>query len=239
MQLSVTDSADQLAAFQSELADLRTDGKLSAILDQLDNAANVATHHVALNSLLASVTIRDSAVGVAGALDQLALVDNLLSISLTDLGTPSLTVNLASLTNDGAVLGVISGPFTLTVSDTGAAISADLAAGHSMILSYLGEVGSITTTSGVVSLTQAQILAVAVDTNVGDALTKYGGTLDVTGVDVAHLTAVAGLRHAPDTIEMSDNAANITADLIAGSRRSLPVSPASRPSSSATTSRSA
>ena len=212
-QLTATGNVAQLASAMVGLAQLEADGRLAGVIDTLDNAADVASHNLMLNGLNATVTISDSAADVSAVLDQLAVLNHLIAVTLTDGGTPSLTLNVASLAGDGAVLAVITGPYQLDVVDSGAAISADLASPTSFIVAHAAQIGGIDSLGGIVSVTMAVVLSAGMDTNPGDLLTLYGGALDVTGVDVADLATIAGLPHPPTTIEMADTAALIQQDL--------------------------
>ena len=68
-------------------------------------------------------TLIDSAANVAANLDglvSLAAANDIVSISLTNSGTPTLTITASQATNDGNALAEIATPFTITVADTAA-----------------------------------------------------------------------------------------------------------------------
>ena len=70
---------------------------------------------------------------------------------------------------------------------------------------------------GTIQLTQAQVLVAGVDDGAGSALAlTTGGSLTVTGVDLASLDTIATLGVPPAAIAVSDTAANIQGDLVAG-----------------------
>jgi hypothetical protein len=75
------------------------------------------------------VDISDTAANVAAHLDALASDAFLGAITLTDGGTPTLTVSAEQLVNDATVLADISNPnVAIDVSDTAASVSANIAA---------------------------------------------------------------------------------------------------------------
>ena len=78
---------------------------------------------------VASITVADTAANITANLNQLEEVfkaGKLTGVSLTDLGTPVLTLSDSQLTNDGGVLDLISTPFTLDVTGVAAADVASL-----------------------------------------------------------------------------------------------------------------
>ena len=73
--------------------------------------------------------IVDSAANVTANLDELetlASSNDIASITLTDSGTPTLTITATQATNDGNALAEIATPFTITVADTAAKLTANV-----------------------------------------------------------------------------------------------------------------
>jgi hypothetical protein len=111
----------------------------------------------------AYVAISDSAANVASELDSLQTLardGNIASLSLTDSGTPTLSLHAAQLTDDQTALADISGSYKIAVLDSASDVSANLAA----IETYAnaGVLTSVSLTdSGVpsISVTPAQLSA--------------------------------------------------------------------------------
>jgi hypothetical protein len=81
------------------------------------------------NPNIAPQVVIDSAGNVAANLDglePLATANDIISISLTDSGRPTLTITATQATNDGDALAEIVTPFTITVADTAANVTANL-----------------------------------------------------------------------------------------------------------------
>src|SRR6185437_5042436 len=131
--------------------------------------------------------------------------------------TPTLTLSVAQIASDSAVLDAIVSAYHLSVTDTAANIRVDLAAGASShILHYLGVISGITLSSGtLINLTEAQATYAGVDGGAGSALALTSGlsTLVVTNVTVAQIPTVTALHVAPTAIQIADSVANIVADL--------------------------
>ena len=133
----------------------------------------------------------------------------------------TLEVTDVSVADIGAVLGLGFAPSSIVVSDTAAAVQADLASGASAILGNLGSIRGIgVNDAGTIELTDAQIQAAGVDDGAGSALAKTSGaTIAVTGVPVADIATILGLGVPPGSVAVSDTAANIQADLASGVSR--------------------
>jgi phospholipase/lecithinase/hemolysin len=77
--------------------------------------------------LLAGTAVSESAAAVSGNLDYLQLmvaVDAVTSITLTDGGTPTVTVSAAQLADDQQALGAIGSAFALSITGYSAAVAA-------------------------------------------------------------------------------------------------------------------
>jgi hypothetical protein len=213
VSLTITGNAAQLAAAQDSISALGNAGHLNAVIDASDSVELVTTNISALNDLAAHVTINDSAATVAGTLDQLAQLQHLDSITLSDGGRPDLTVSLAQLGTDATVLAAIDSPYGFDITGSASAFTADLISQNSLLLANRAHLDSFSTGGDPITLTQAQFLVAGVGTDPGDALTHFSDQLDVTGVDLNHLAVVAGAARQPDSIAISDSAEHIEADL--------------------------
>ena len=181
--------------------------------------ASGASQLVADRAAISSITIGDGgtvhlteaqvvAAGVDdGAGSVLSLAIGLI-LDVTDVATAEIAT----------VVALPIAPASIDVSDTAAAIEADLASGSSAILAQLALIGGIAVTdSGTITLTASQATAAGVDDGTGSAFAKMtGGTLAVTGVDLTQLDAAANLQVPPVSIQMSDTAAHIQGDLTGG-----------------------
>ena len=70
-----------------------------------------------MNAITAS-TIVDTAADVSAEIDALNADPNLTSITLTDPGTPVLSLSFAQAADDTTALAAIAGPYTIAISDT-------------------------------------------------------------------------------------------------------------------------
>jgi len=172
------------------------------------SAATVASEQS--KGLVSSVTaVNDSAANVSANLDtlqQVASAGELGTITLTDSGTPALTLSVAQITSDAAVLKAISGPYTLAVTDTAANVAADLDSLQALVTAKT--LSSITLTdSGIptLSLTAAQLSADA------GALADISGnyTISVTA-PASGSTSIAGIAGHGTVISFSGTAASYT-----------------------------
>lgn len=188
-------------------------------------ATAAAASAAVANPHLISVTVTDSAANVAANLDSLgslATAGELTEISLTDGGTPTLTIALAQMTTDAKALGEIEGNYALlvtgvpvadisnlltqahvgavSVSDSSADVLADLDALQS--LSAAGELQLITLTDGgtpILAITAAQLTS---DAGVlHDISSPYALSIDAAAPNLT----IAGIN-AQDTVVFSGTA---------------------------------
>ncbi|MBN8896905.1 MAG: hypothetical protein J0H35_01760, partial [Rhodospirillales bacterium] len=125
-----------------------------------------------------------------------------------------------SVADADTIAGLPVAPQSFAISDTAAAIQADLALGSgSRLLAHLSVISGIgISNAGTVSLTATQALVAGIDDGAGSAIAKLsGGSFVVTGATVAQLAAIAALSIAPSSITVSDTAAHLQADLASGS----------------------
>jgi hypothetical protein len=181
-----------------------------------------------------SVSVADTAANVVinlAALETLAAADTLTAISLTDSGTPTLTITATQLASDATVLGLIAGAYDLgvtgvtaanaatvgaeanvtsvSISDTAANVSTNLDALQA--LANAGELGSITLTDGgtpSLSITQAQL------TSDAGALAAIGSSyhLSLSSVLAASAASVAAETNVT-AVSVSDTDANVVSNL--------------------------
>ncbi len=211
VQLAVNDTASAIATNQAALTSLRSDGRLASVSDTGDTAAAVAAAVTALNAVGATVTISDIESNILGAISTLAQVTGLTGVTITDVSTPIFTLTVSAYATDKPVLNLVTNTHTIAISDSAANIENDLASSSSVL-------AGITTPMTITPLGGAPLVlsqAVALKPGVITILPDLIGTLQVTGVDVAHLNAVAALS--PASITVADSATNIQADLSSGS----------------------
>ena len=218
--LTVSDSAAAIDAVSGDLATMQADGVIASIDAPNETVADILAHETALMTLGATATILDTAANVNGALGALELLHSMVTtIELTDGTTPTLTVTVAQLSGDSDALASIASAHQIVVGDTAAHIQADLTDASSVILGVLGGLtGIVANDSGIVTLTEIQLLAAGVDDGAGSAIALFsGGTLVVTDVTVGDVGLIASLGVPPSGISILDTAANIQADLQSGS----------------------
>ncbi len=163
-------------------------------VDQLGDSATgdiaVTTHTpnltvaqtLALVSVTYPIAVADTAANVTANLNALN-ADALASITLTDAGTPTLTLSVAQALNDTAALGKIATPHTIALADT----PADIAAISSAQASALKAAGYRTiAATGATTLTVAQAALLT-----GDSLAITGGPVSVAGSVAAMLALTA------------------------------------------------
>ena len=197
---------DTAAHIQADLAL----GAGSHILGNLDQISGIT------NSNAGTITLTAAQLLFAG-------VDDGAGSALSKLSGGSLAVTEVTVAQIDSLLALGVVPDSFTLSDTAAHIQADLISGGSDILAILGAVASLNVSdAGVISLTKAQVEAASVNDFGGSAMAKMtGGTLRVTGLTVAQIDAALALGVPPNTITISDTAANIRADIISGGASDL------------------
>ncbi len=223
VQLSVTGTAAALTANEAGLLQLAADGHLATIVLTNITVADALANQPALAALPTSVSITDSAANVDAGLNGLSLLGTLSNITLNDGGTPALAMSIGTLSADAGVLAKISSAYTVTIVDSAANITADLVSGSASVLAaHHLQLGAITVSDNLpVTLTEAQLLAPGIDDGPSAALAHFAGTLNVTGVDIAHLAQVLGLYTPPNGVTVNDTSADISADLAQGSNALL------------------
>ena len=157
---------------------------LTATADQALNGA------VALGQLYPSyqLTVADTAAHISAAFDQLNSDGHVSSITLTDAGTPALTLTAAQALNDATALLELTTPYTITISDTAANVSANLDT-----LASRSDVTSVAVTDGA---TNALTLSVQQYENDAGLLSKITGPylLSISGIAADVSTALDALN---------------------------------------------
>jgi hypothetical protein len=139
------------------------------------------------------------------------------TIALTDVGTPTITLNVTQLQTDSTALGDISSSYHLAISDSAAAVQGDLASGGtSAILANLGALSGITLPAdSTITLTENQAVHAGVATAL-DRATGLGEFL-VTGVAIAQIATVLGMGVSNTMLHLGTTSGAVQADLLGGS----------------------
>ncbi len=156
-----------------------------------------------------AVDIGDSAANVSAAINTLNANGLIAAVTLTDAGTPTLSLNVAELAGDTALLSKITNAgYTVNIADTAAVIAASLDT-----LNNNAEIGAITLTDSgtpVLTLSAEQALT---DTNVLGLITNANYTItvaDTVANVLADATALAADARV-SSITIVDNAAKVLA----------------------------
>jgi hypothetical protein len=192
------------------LLQLQADHRLASLTDAGDSAADAATHVAALNATGATVTIADSLADVTANLAALAGVTGLTAITLSDNPPIVFSLSLSQYQAESGVVAAVTNAHTVNILDTASAIEADLASPNSTITGMTGSLTISTIGGAPLVLPQSVALLPAVSAILPDLAVP----LQVTGVDLAHLSAVMTLS--PSSVTISDTAAHIQADLASG-----------------------
>ncbi|MGD0189670.1 MAG: hypothetical protein ABSD74_02895 [Rhizomicrobium sp.] len=202
-------------------------------LNVTDNAADVANGASAINgnSHIVSVSISDSAANVQANLDGLEGVSHSIpmTIVLTDVGTPTITITDTQFTNDASVLADITSAYNLdvtgiTVAGAAAAYAdshitsfavtdsaSNVQAGIDSLENYVSKISSISLTNvGTPTLT----VTATQYTNDGSVLAVISGSwnLDITGATAEQAGSWSGAPHV-NLIDVADTAGDIGPEL--------------------------
>jgi hypothetical protein len=153
-------------------------------------------------------TIVDTAADVSAEIDALNADPNLTSITLTDPGTPVLTLSFEQAADDTSALSVITGPYTIAISDT--------------IGAYLNYayVVSQTNVSSITIVDSAEDIAGNLGTLLHNGVSKLAGIVTTDGKDWAAIGSVSVADYlanqtaldAAGDVRIADTAANIAAN---------------------------
>jgi hypothetical protein len=189
--------ADSASAVQNDLAL----GATSAIL-----GVSHSINSITLTGGSTTITLTEAQATHAGVAGVLSAIDGLTSFVVTDV----------ALTQVATVQALDVPGMTMTISDSAAAVQADLALGaSSVIVTNSGQISGIDLSGGnTITLTETE----AIVAGVAAALNETTGltTFAVTGVTVGQIAAVAGLAVTGMTMAVSDTATNVQNDLALG-----------------------
>jgi hypothetical protein len=165
------------------------------------------------NAHVASFVVTDSAANVQNAIDSLAsYASKISSISLTDGGTPTLTISETQYHNDTAILDAITNTYDLTLTGVLAADAASLAGATvdngTVTQLYVNDTAAHIATS-LANLDNADVIKAVVSD--GNSIQINIASLEANGAALAKLYASDGTDAA--TVTISDTAANIAGDL--------------------------
>ena len=235
--ISLTDGSVPSLALTD--AQFKSDAQLLALIGSSYNLVVKGVNTGDINTVLANshvnaVTVLDSAANITANLDSLENnASNIVSITLTDLTTPTLTLNSAQLVSDAAILAKISGNYNISLLDSvttnslTSAISnnhlitpfkfadnsANVFSALDTIEANLNKISAIKLTDATlptVSLKASQYVTDAPALAVINALNNYQLTL--TGEKVANITKDFTDNHVVQ-LSLSDTSAHILASL--------------------------
>ncbi len=179
--VQIIDSAADIFAGLSALETLATAGQIASlsVTDGNDPAESLTTAQVSADAAVLSdisgaysLSVSGSAAGVVAdltTLQSLAAHGDLGSITLTDGGTPALSISAQQLTADATALNDISGSFTVTVAAGTSAVNITGLSGHPTTVAFSGDAGqyaigtangAVTVSSGGVTDTLANVAAI-------------------------------------------------------------------------------
>jgi PII-like signaling protein len=172
------------------------------------------------HAVLTSISVSDSAANVAASLDSLNGLAHLATITLTDSGTPTLTLTEAQLTGDTAALDLITNAsYDLAVTNVAAADAAGIAGDASVLTSHatLVSIAVSDTAADVQSALNALETAAAGNIPLTIALTDGGTpTLTISETqyhnDAAALSDITSAFQIAVTSVLAADAATIAAD---------------------------
>jgi hypothetical protein len=208
--LTVADSGAAIAANVAQILQLQGDGRIAAVTDAGDTAAGAAGAITALNAVGAHVTIADTLAQIGAEMAFLAQLTGLSAVTVTDVLHPAFALSLSQYVADRPVLAVVTNTHSIAITDSAAAIAADLGSATPVLTGISGTLTIATTGNATLVVPEAVALAPAVTAILGDLVSP----LQITGVDLAHLAAALALL--PVSVTVSDSAADIQADLASG-----------------------
>ncbi len=161
-------------------------------------------------ALITGITLQDSGtITLTEAQATTAHVADTADLVLTHIDALSFAVTGATVAQLIDLDGLHLHPASITIADQTANIRADLELATPTLIDHIGQVTAIVGDGGTLSLTVSQFTAAdAVLAMVSNA------TLQATGASVSDIPDLFGLTRAPDTITLSDSAANIESDLL-------------------------
>jgi hypothetical protein len=155
------------------------------------------------------VNVSDSAANVAANFDALAADTRISSITLTDGGTPTLTLTAAQAQNDAATLAKISSPYALVASGGGAPVTVSYFLANHISLDASGQISIADMAANVAG----GFDALNADANVTSISFTDSGTaaLALTAAQTLSNTRALSKISSPYALSIVDSAANIVA----------------------------
>jgi len=217
--------------YQQLLGDLHLLSKITSIYNlSVSRVAAANLTSVLATGHVQSVVVSDTASNIAAALNTLQTnAAKISGITLTDGGTPMLTITAAQLTNDAGALAKISSAYNLSVSGvTTSNLASVLATGHvqsvavsdtarnvaaalDTLQNNVAEISGISLLDGGTPTLAITTTQLASDAGVlGLIVSAYN--LTVSGVTVANLAAVLKNLHVV-SVMLSDTGSNVQAAL--------------------------
>jgi len=221
--------------FEVSLGTLLADGDTVSIANVPASSSSVvigalvsAAAGLQANAAVTSFTIADTLADVSAAFGSLAFDTKLTSITLTDPGTPSLTLTAAAYTTDASVLALIISPYNLTVTvalasaaatlQANAAVTSftisDSSADVSAVFTSLASDTKLTSITLTDTSTPTLTLTAAQYTADASVLAKISGSYNLT-VTGALVSAAAGLQantHVT-SFSISDSSADVASNI--------------------------
>ena len=206
-QISSIVAQDTAANVLASASTLDADSLISSIT-VVDTAANAVSSEAALSALTKPVTVKvvDSAADVSALIDQLnsdpAFAAYPSSITLSDAGTPALTLTVAQALNDTNALNAIGyGTYGIAIVDTAANVAQTIDA-----LSRISQVSQISS----ITLTDSTHLALTLDA--ADAVSDSDVLSKLTNAscDVAVADTAANIESNIDSLNADPNISSIT-----------------------------
>lgn len=181
---------------------LDTNGSLTAALVTDTFSAQAAVTDWKSGQAAVSLRIADSAADIAASLDSLqalASAKYLAVITLTDGGSPTLSITSAQLTSDATALQSITSGFSLSVSVSNSSQVMAGIAGHATTLNFSGDAGQyeISSSENSVSVSNGGVTDVLSDvtalhfSDYTDIIAAAPGTNQVTSGNIAELYGAA------------------------------------------------
>jgi hypothetical protein len=169
--VQIADSGADIFANLSTLETMAAAGQIAGIIltDPNSTLESVTTAQLSADASVLSdisgsynLAISGSAASVSAdlsSLQSLAAKGALGSVTLTDSGTPTLSITAAQLAADVAALNDISGSYSLSVAAGSSAVTIAGLAGHATTVDFTGDASqyAIATANGVVSVTSGGV----------------------------------------------------------------------------------
>ena len=215
---TIAANIDALSA-NGHIAEMATyDGPVPlTVAETIENRAVLSSGGIGINGapVPVPVAIIDTAANVAAALGSLNRDPGIVSITLTDPGTPVLNLTAAQAANDTTALGEIVGPYTINIVQGSGPVSiADFLANQAS-LDAAGEIDISDTSANIA----ANFDALNSDWHVETITSTDNAPLGLTAAQaVGDVNALAEITNAGYTVAVTDMAAGVSSNLDALNR---------------------